>query len=203
MINSALFFNVLRFILLILVQVLVFNNLNFFGYINPMVYILFLYWYPIKQNRTTFIILCFFLGLFVDVFSDTLAINAAASVTIAYLRPTIMRFVFGVNFEFQSFKLNNSTKAQQFTFLALLIIIHHLVYFTLEIFNFSNSLLILQKTVTVGITTLILCILFSTLFSSKKEWKKFFYHPLSLLSQLLFWEGYPICKYLAFLQRKY
>jgi rod shape-determining protein MreD len=169
MINSALFFNVLRFILLILVQVLVFNNLNFFGYINPMVYILFLYWYPIKQNRTTFIILCFFLGLFVDVFSDTLAINAAASVTIAYLRPTIMRFVFGVNFEFQSFKLNNSTKAQQFTFLALLIIIHHLVYFTLEIFNFSNSLLILQKTVTVGITTLILCILFSTLFSSKKE----------------------------------
>jgi rod shape-determining protein MreD len=169
MINSALFFNVLRFILLILVQVLVFNNLNFFGYINPMVYILFLYWYPIKQNRTTFIILCFFLGLFVDVFSDTLAINAAASVTIAYLHPTIMRFVFGVNFEFQSFKLNNSTKAQQFTFLALLIIIHHLVYFTLEIFNFSNSLLILQKTVTVGITTLILCILFSTLFSSKKE----------------------------------
>tara|TARA_R110002051_G_scaffold4043_6_gene21434 strand:+ start:1946 stop:2455 length:510 start_codon:yes stop_codon:yes gene_type:complete len=169
MINSALFYNVLRFILLILVQVLVFNNLNFFGYINPMVYILFLYWYPIKQNRTTFIILCFFLGLFVDIFSDTLAINAAASVTIAYLRPTIMRFVFGVNFEFQSFKLNNSTKAQQFTFLALLIIIHHLVYFTLEIFNFSNSLLILQKTFTVGITTLILCILFSTLFSSKKE----------------------------------
>jgi hypothetical protein len=80
-----------------------------------------------------------------------------------------MRFVFGVNYEFQSFKLNNSTKAQQFTFLALLIIIHHLVYFSLEIFSFSNSLLILQKTVTVGISTLILCILFSTLFSSKKE----------------------------------
>ncbi|MEP1018188.1 MAG: rod shape-determining protein MreD, partial [Maribacter dokdonensis] len=68
-----------------------------------------------------------------------------------------------------SFKLNNSTKAQQFTFLALLIIIHHLVYFTLEIFSFANSLLILQKTVVVGISTLILGILFSTLFSTKKE----------------------------------
>ena len=143
MINSTFFFNVLRFILLVLVQVLVFNNLNFFGYINPLVYILFLYWYPIKQNRTTFIVLCFLLGLFVDIFSDTLAINAAATVTIAYLRPTIMRFVFGVNYEFQSFKL--------------------------KIFSFTNSLLILQKTVTVGIATLILCILFSTLFSSKKE----------------------------------
>ena len=169
MINSTTFLIVLRFILLVLVQVLVFNKLNFFGYINPLDYIIFLYWYPIKQNRTTFILLCFFLGLCVDIFSDTLAINAAATVTIAYLRPTIMRFVFGVNYEFQSFKLNNSTKAQQFTFLALLIIIHHLVYFTLEIFSFANSLLILQKTVVVGISTLILGILFSTLFSTKKE----------------------------------
>lgn len=169
MINSTFFLNVLRFGLLVLVQVLVFNRLNFFGYINPLIYILFLYWYPIKQNRTTFIVVCFLLGLCVDVFSDTLAINAASTVTIAYLRPTIMRFVFGVNYEFQSFKLNNSTKAQQFTFLALLIIIHHLVYFTLEIFSFSNSLLILQKTVTVGIATLILGTLISSLFSSKKE----------------------------------
>lgn len=122
-------------------------------------------------------VVSFLLGLCVDIFSDTLALNAAATITIAYLRPTIMRFVFGVNYEFQSFKLNNSTKAQQFTFLALLIIIHHLVYFTLEIFSFSNSLLILQKTIIIGIATLILSILFSTLFSSKKEWEKFFYHP--------------------------
>ncbi|WP_419212686.1 rod shape-determining protein MreD [Maribacter sp. X9] len=169
MINSSFFLNVLRFILLVLVQVLVFNKLNFFGYINPLIYILFIYWYPIKQNRTIFIVVCFFLGLCVDIFSDTLAINAAATITIAYLRPTIMRFVFGVNYEFQSFKLNNSTKAQQFTFLALLIIIHHLIYFTLEIFSFSNSFLILQKTVTVGIATLILSTLFSSLFSTKKE----------------------------------
>ena len=169
MINSNFFINLLRFILLVLSQVLIFNKLNFFGYINPLVYILFIYWYPIKQNRSTFIIISFLLGLCIDVFSDTLAINAAASVTIAYLRPTIMRFVFGVNYEFQSFKLNNSTKAQQFTFLALLIILHHLAYFTLEIFSVSNSFLILQKTVTVGIATLILTLLLSTLFSSKKE----------------------------------
>ena len=155
--------------MLILVQVLVFNRLNFFGFINPMIYILFLYWYPIKENRTTFIGISFLLGFFIDVFSDTLAINAAATVTIAYLRPTIMRFIFGVNYEFQSFKLNNSTKAQQFTFLALLIIIHHFVYFTLEIFSFSNSILILQKTVSIGLATLVLGLLFSTLFSTKKE----------------------------------
>ena len=169
MISSSFFINILRFTLLILAQVLVFNKLNFFGFINPMIYILFVYWYPIKENRTTFLIISFILGFLIDIFSDTLAINTAATTTIAYLRPAIMRFVFGVNYEFQSFKLNNSTKAQQFTFLTLLIVIHHVVFFTLEVFSFANSLLIVQKTFTVGITSLVLCLLFSTLFSTEKE----------------------------------
>ncbi len=169
MISNSFFINLLRFTLLVLVQVLIFNRLNFFGFINPLIYVLFIYWYPIKENRTTFLIVSFLLGLFIDVFSDTLAINAAATVTIAYFRPVIMRFVFGVNYEFQSFKLNSSTKAQQFTFLALLIVIHHLTYFTLEIFSFANSLLIIQKTLMIGLASLILCLLFISLFSTKKE----------------------------------
>src|SRR5690606_29712908 len=126
--NNYYFINVVRFILLVSVQVLVFNKLNFFGWINPMVYILFLYWYPIKENRAFLLIMAFLLGLFVDVFSDTLALNAAATVTIAYIRPMIMRFCFGVNYEFQSFKLSNTTNAQQITFLALLILIHHIIF---------------------------------------------------------------------------
>lgn len=169
MFNSTFFMNLVRFVLLVLVQVLVFNRLNFFGYINPMVYILFLYWYPIKQNRTTFIMASFFLGLVIDIFSDTLALHAAATVTIAYLRPSIMRFVFGVNYEFQSFKLNSSTKAQQITFLALLVVIHHIIYFTLEVFSLSNILLILKKSITIGAASIVLCLLFSSLFSTRRE----------------------------------
>ena len=167
--NKGLFINIIRFVLLVLVQVLVFNRLNFFGYINPMVYILFLYWYPIKENRPAFIGLSFLLGLSIDFFSDTMAIHAAATTTIAYLRPAIMRFVFGINYEFQSFKLSNSTKAQQFTFLALLILVHHSVYFSLEFFSVANLLLIVKKVLAIGLASLILCLLFGSLFSVNKE----------------------------------
>ena len=167
--NRGVFINIIRFVLLVLVQVLVFNRLNFFGYINPMVYILFLYWYPIKEHRAAFIGLSFLLGLCVDFFSDTMAIHAASTVTIAYLRPAIMRFVFGVNYEFQSFKLSNSTKAQQFTFLALLVLVHHLIFFSLEIFSIVNFVLIAKKVLTNGIASLILCLLFGSLFSVNKE----------------------------------
>ncbi|WP_133643325.1 rod shape-determining protein MreD [Zeaxanthinibacter enoshimensis] len=167
--SNSYFMNAVRFLLLIAVQVLVFNKLNFFGFINPMVYILFLYWYPIKENRTAFISISFLLGFIIDIFSDTMALHAASSVTIAYLRPAIMRFVFGVNFEFQSFKLSNTTLVQQITFLALLIITHHLLFFTLEIFSFSNLLIILKKVVFTGAATLVVCLLLRTLFSVKKE----------------------------------
>jgi len=167
--NNSYFVNTIRFVLLVLVQVLVFNQLNFFGFINPMVYILFLYWYPVKENRAAFIGLSFVLGLSIDFFSDSMALHAASTVTIAYIRPAIMRFVFGVNIEFQSFRLGNSTKAQQITFLALLIIVHHMVFFTLEIFSIANVLLILKKVLATGLATLILCLLFTSLFSVKKE----------------------------------
>ncbi len=169
MISNSYIINSFRFVLLVLAQVLVFNRLNFFGFINPMIYIMFLYWYPIKENRGVFIGLSFLLGLSIDFLSDTLALHSAATVTIAYFRPTIMRFVFGVNYEFQSFKLENATKAQQITFLALLIIIHHIVFFTLEIFNLANILLILRKVAVIGLASLVLCLLFGSLFSVKKE----------------------------------
>ena len=167
--NSGFFINIIRFILLVLVQVLVFNRLNFFGFINPMVYILFLYWYPIKENRAAFIGLSFLLGLSIDFFSDTMALHSAATITIAYLRPVIMRFIFGINYEFQSFKLSNTTRAQQFTFLALLILVHHLVYFSLEIFSIANLFLIVKKVLTIGSASIILCLLFGSLFSVNKE----------------------------------
>jgi hypothetical protein len=134
-----------------------------------MVYILFLYWYPIKENRAAFIGLSFLLGLSIDFFFDTMALHSAATITIAYLRPTIMRFVFGINYEFQSFKLSNTTRAQQFTFLALLILVHHLVYFSLEIFSFANLFLIVKKVLSIGIASIVLCLLFSSLFSVNKE----------------------------------
>jgi len=169
MTNNIYLLNGFRFVLLVLAQVLVFNRLNFLGFINPMIYLLFLYWYPIKQRRSVFIIISFILGFVIDVFSDTLAFHAVACTTMAYFRPAIMRFVFGVNYEFQSFKLSNTTKAQQIAFLTFLILGHHTIFFLLEIFSLSHLLLLLKKTVFTSVGTLVLGILIISLFSAEKE----------------------------------
>ncbi|MEM9648847.1 MAG: rod shape-determining protein MreD [Bacteroidota bacterium] len=167
--NSTLFLNGLRFVLLVLTQVLIFNTLNFLGFINPLVYIIFFYWYPIKGNRALFMITAFFLGFMIDFFSDTLALHSLASLTVAYARPVIMRFCFGVNYEFQNFSFKNTTKVQRITFLGLLILLHQLVFFTFEVLSLSHFLLILKKVLATGVVTLIICALFSSLFSPQTE----------------------------------
>ena len=119
--NNVVFLNILRFVLLVLTQVLIFNTLNFLDSINPMVYVIFLYWFPIKGNRAVFLLAAFLLGLIIDIFSDTLALHTFATLTSAFVRPLIMRFCFGVNYEFQNFSFKNTTKVQRLTFLGLLI----------------------------------------------------------------------------------
>lgn len=169
MLSNPIVINIARFILLVLIQVLIFNHLNFFGYINPLVYVLFFYWYPIRKNRAIFIVVSFALGLTIDLFSDTLALHALVSATLAYIRPILMRFCFGANFDFQGFSFKNSTRLQRVTFLFMLIFIQHLIFFSLEILSFSHILLILQKILFTSLATFILCILLSSLFAIENE----------------------------------
>ena len=69
--NSLNVNSIIRFFVLIIGQALIFNNINFFGYINPYPYLLFILLFPIHANRSLFIFLSFMLGLFVDIFSDS------------------------------------------------------------------------------------------------------------------------------------
>lgn len=167
--NNPIFLNGLRFVLLVLAQVTIFNRLNFMGFINPMIYVLFFYWYPIRTNRPLFLFLGFLLGFVIDMFSDTMALHAMAGVTLAFVRPIIMRFCFGANYDFQGFTFKNTTKVQRITFLLFLIIVQHLIFFTFEILSFSHILLILKKILFTSIVTLFLSILLSSLFAREYD----------------------------------
>lgn len=167
--SNPITLNTIRFTLLVLAQTLIFDRLNFMGFINPMVHVLFFYWYPIRANRPIFIFLGFLLGFIIDVFADTLALHALAGLTLAYVRPVIMRFCFGSSFEFQGFTFKNATRVQRFTFLALLIVIQHIIFFTFEIFSFSHFLLILKKIFFTSIATLLFSVLLSSLFTSESN----------------------------------
>lgn len=166
--NNIVLRIILSFIGLVLLQVLVCSNINFLGEINPYVYVIFIILYPVTNNRLLFIFLSFFIGYTVDIFLDSGGVHAAASVAIAYIRPLFLKFSFGAAYDYQSIKFSNIDFSRRLIYFLLLIVIHHLILFSLVVFDKTKAVLILQQTVYSSSFTLILSLLFSSLFSKKE-----------------------------------
>lgn len=165
--NNVIISNTLRFIILLLLQVLLLNNINFMGYINPYLYVLFLILYPFNANQTLFLFLAFLMGLGIDIFEDSGGINAAACLVVAYIRPMILRFSFGVSYDYQTVRFSSTQIGSRISYVALIVFVHHFVLFLLEFFNFAHFLLLLKKTLFSGLFTIILVFLSLSLFNRR------------------------------------
>ncbi|WP_375239577.1 rod shape-determining protein MreD [Aurantibacter sp.] len=167
--NKVISQNIIRFIVLVLVQVGILNHINFLGDINPYLYVLFIILFPLRNNRLAFLIIVFFLGLSIDMFSDTGGIHAGASVFLAYIRPLITKFSFGTLNEFYSVKFNNIDFAKRLIYIVIIVFIHHLMMFSLEYFSFTHIITILKHTLLSGLFTTILILLTTTIFSNNSK----------------------------------
>lgn len=167
--NSLFFAQASRFIILVFFQVLIFNHINFMGYINPYIYILFIAFFPVRNNRMTIILISFFLGLSIDLFLDTGGIHAAACVFTAYIRPVLLKSSFGMIYEHQTIRFNTVDFEAKLSYISLLTLTHHLILFCLEIFSISKVILTLQKTLFSSIFSIILIILITIIFSKKMK----------------------------------
>jgi rod shape-determining protein MreD len=151
---------------LVLLQVIICNHINFFGYINPYIYVIFILVYPSQNNRTNLLLLSFLIGLAVDLFSDSGGMHAAASVTIAFLRPGFLKMGFGSLYDHSNIKFANAEIGALFSYIALMVLVHHLVLFSLDFFAMGEFLNILKNALFSGIFTTILSLLIILLFDN-------------------------------------
>jgi hypothetical protein len=157
--NSTLLYNLIRFILLLAVQVLIFNNINFLGFINPFPYLLFIILYPVNGNKNALLLSSFLLGLLMDLFWNSGGIHTTACLTLAYLRPYLFKFSFGLSYEYQTVKILDKLSPERFSFIVLSVILHHFTLFILEIFTLMSIWEIIVRTLVSTIYTTILSIL--------------------------------------------
>lgn len=139
MINSILRYGAI-FVILILLQVLFFNNIQFSGYVNPYVYLMFILLLPVEMPSWILLIIAFFTGLTVDFFSGTAGMHAGASVLAGFVRPYVLRvisprdgyepgatpsmFIYG----FRWFLI----------YTVLIVAAHHFILFFLEVFRLTD-----------------------------------------------------------------
>ncbi|MCT4614255.1 MAG: rod shape-determining protein MreD [Marinifilaceae bacterium] len=132
--------NIIRFLAIIIFQVAVLNNIQFNGYINPYVYILFIMMLPVDIPKVLSLILSFVLGISVDIFCNTPGIHASACVFLAFVRPNILSLMA----QRDGYENNSSPSMKDFGFswffkyTILTTIIHHSFLFLVEVFSLSN-----------------------------------------------------------------
>lgn len=160
---------ILIFVGLVLIQVIVLNNIFFRDYINPMLYILFIFLYPIKKDRGIVLILGFLLGLCIDFFLNSGGLNAAATLFIAYIRlPLLKSLMRKTDFDFQLFTLDKLPFLKLLSYISILTLTHHFIIFGLEYFKFTALGTIFLRTFLTSIFTIIL-VIFSLILMSKSK----------------------------------
>ncbi len=156
---------VFLFFFLLFLQVFVLNNILFFGYINPYLYIAFAFLYPLKENKISYLFYCFLLGVFIDFFSDSGGIHAFSILFIAYIRLFFVRIFFRkVPADYPFFNLKSESFCKVFNYIATLTIIHHLIYFSFANFSFQNFSNVLLNVLFSSIFTLTLYFLGTYIF---------------------------------------
>ncbi len=169
--NNVYFRNISRFFLLILLQVLVFDNMHLNGYINPYIYILFILLLPFETSQWLLLVSAFTLGFGVDLFSDTMGMHTAACVFMAFCRPSILRMVSSSkDYEVGiTPSINDLGFNWFFKYSIVLVLIHHLVFFYLEIFTLHEFFYTLIRISFSTIVTVIFIIIGQYLFYNKKN----------------------------------
>lgn len=168
--------NFLRFILLVLLQVLVLNNIQFSGIVNPYLYVLFILLLPFEIPGWLLLLISFSLGFVIDIFPQGISssnyligLHASASVLMAFLRPFVLRYLSPKE------GYEKGTKPQLgyygfswfLRYSIFLILPHHLLLFFLEELSFSNFFITISRVIFSLIFTLILVIISQYLFYNK------------------------------------
>lgn len=131
--------NILRFVVLVLLQLLLVNNLHFLGLCHPCLYVLFLIALPQTLPRWAELLIGFMTGLVIDVACNSLGVHCAACTLIAFLRPVFLK-----KMVLEKKQVLSEPSSQTlgfivyFKLITLLVLLHHSTVFILSAFTWSN-----------------------------------------------------------------
>ena len=163
--------NILVYALLLILQVVIFNKFTLGGVATPHVFLIFLLMLPLNLNFAVTILIAFFSGLLVDLFSSNMLIgfHAFSCVLMMALRDWWITIVTTrISFRGNEDVFLTSQPIQWYlNYLTPLILIHHIAFYMLEAFSFDNFWMTLLKISTSTIYSLFFCVIFMILVYSK------------------------------------
>lgn len=167
MISRTFFTDLLIIVLLIALQIFVLNRITLFGKYTPVIYPVFVMFYPFFRNKYQFLALSFLLGLGIDSFLYTWGINAFATTTIAYFRTLIFRTSTDTSTDFFSFQ--SLQWSQYLFFIFSSIFLHQFLVQYIEFFKPDRFFEILINIIITSGISFIFILLYSLAFKIKQK----------------------------------
>ena len=161
--------SVLQFIFLLFLQAFLLNNINLFGFINPNLYLLFFIVYRFDSNPTLLIFLGFFMGLLLDLFTQGSGAHTISALTIAFIRPIIIKTSFGVNYDIPMGMIEGTQLNQRIIYLFFMITIHHLLLYIIIYLSLDSILIILKNTLFTSFFTFVMVYISLGLFKRQND----------------------------------
>jgi rod shape-determining protein MreD len=167
-----------RFCIIVLLQVLVLNKITLrwwsqpsgFPVFLPHIYPLFILLLPFETPVWLLLFLGFILGLTMDSFMNTAGMHACATVLIAYLRTNVLNALLPKNlseYPTQTPGVKNMGWVPFLVYSGFLILIHHAVFFTIELWSLSNVGYLMLKIAASSVTSLLFIIVYLLLFTKQ------------------------------------
>lgn len=147
----------IRFIVVMLFQVLLFNQIQFFGVCRPFIFILFLMMMPITLPSWLDMLIGALVGLLMDIACNSLGVHVASCVLLTYMRRPLIR-----NLVLEYERLNGEISRRTIgvnafvKYTILLVPTYHLAVFMLSAWGFSHIGWTLLQTVVSSIVSVLL-----------------------------------------------
>jgi len=133
--------NVSRFLILVLLQVLVFNNIEITSLgIVPAFFLLYILLLPFETPNWMVLILAFLIGFLIDIFSDTIGLNTASTVFVAFVRPAVLKSQSPRDgYDVGTFPRVHYMGISWFLkYAVVIVLIHQFLFYLLEDFGFAH-----------------------------------------------------------------
>ena len=168
--GRAFIVNSIRFILLIASQVFLLKNIGYYNLSIPYLYILFIMLLPFGIPNALLFSLAFLAGITIDVFYDTMGLNAIACSVMAFVRVIFIALtVQRDGFDNEPERRLGLMGFRWFVFYAIILtFFHHLILFGFETFKFSELGFTLLRVVMSTFFTVFLIIITEFAFFQKK-----------------------------------
>ena len=129
----------LQMLVLVVVQVMVCNRIHLMGYATPMLYVLFLVYFPLNSNRIGNMVWAFLMGLIIDAFSNTPGEATGALTLTAFVQwPLLQASAPKECLEDMVPSYKTMGRWNHIRYVFVLVLVHHTAFYVLESFSFFH-----------------------------------------------------------------